>query len=99
MLAPSAKARGMSQYGQDLFGNVDVPKRRTKAREEYAQKIKLQQGLTYWSLAPDCLAAGVPDFVECLWAVDHENRFVRIIVDLRNGELWNKAAREAYDGR
>lgn len=84
-------------YDQDLFGDPpDIPKRGTKAREEYASKLELPYGLTYWSLAPDCLAPGVPDFVECLWTLDHRRRFVRLIVDLRTGQKWGREAQQTY---
>ena len=80
----------MIKYDQDLFGGpAEIPRRGTRNYREFVAELDYPEGLNFWSLAPDCLAPGVPDWVECVWLTDRENRFVRMIIDLHTGKKWD----------
>lgn len=83
----------MRGYDTDLFGEPPaIPGRRTREYRAYLAELELPAGLSYWALAPDCLAAELQnnDFAECIWCVDQQGRFVRLIIDLRTGKQWGK---------
>lgn len=82
---------------EDLFGQIDPPKKGGPDYLEWLNSLELPEGLTFWSLSPNGFAPGVPSkFVENLWCKDTENRFVHLVLDLRTGARY--AGEVASDG-
>lgn len=80
----------LTQYDSDLFGEPpDIPHRGTREYLTYLNDLELPNGWRFVSLAPQRQVVGAPVYVETIWCIDRDDKWVNLIVDLRTGQKWD----------